>query len=546
MPAIGGLTGEMAMLGRSVPAVARAAGDTIADARSATSALGRTAPLPPTGAGAGRGSTLMATLRGEPAAAARAEATQSARSALTEAEKLHAAEQAAHLAEANTYEDLRTALQRDVQAGAETGNRPHLGVQGATIDSAVNKAFEIADKARSDAVNPLYEARDNAVAAFDASGKKIDVKPVVEPIKSLMPFLENIPDKKLTFSKILNSIEGTTPKVEVPAPVGKGAVTSKMKPSAPVMAKEPLSGRELVEADKFVKEIAFSSPTEGYGADVRKIAMDVHKRLDAAISNAIPEHRIASNEYRRLSKPLESASTRFGELITDTVGGIGKDAYSKFDKTKLPGQIFTNSNYVDMLEDALAGGKEAQGSAREAARKQVTAMYENWLMETIREGGRTGQEALGQLQGKALRPMAERFPTVKEAATRTFSGEVEKERSMADLAKSAEQSKSKAAASAAERERVNGLLRSADELSKGDAKQQKAAFNSYSEMLKAKVAAGELPPELFRATLKLAARAESEQARTGIMRKVAGAVAGMAGVGGAKVAAPMIFGGGSQ
>ena len=541
MPALGGMTGELSALGRAVPAVGRAAGDVVA-------ARPRMAPLPPTGSGAGRGNGILATLKGEPSAATRVEASQSARQALTEAEKLHGTEQASHLAEANTYEDLRTALQRDIDAGAQAGSRPHLGKQGETIDAAVNTAFKLADEARSEATSKLYAERDAAVAKFDASGKRLDVKPVVEPIKELIPFLENIPDKKATFTKILNSIEGTTPKVEVPAPLGKGKVSGKMTAPAPVMTKEPLSVRELVEADKFVKEIAFSAPTEGYGADVRKAAMDVHKRLDAALGEAIPEHRKASNEYRRLSKPLETASTRFGDLITETVGGIGKDAYSKFDKTKLPQQIFTNTNYVDMLEDALAGGKGTTGPAREMARKQVSSMYENWLMETIRGGetGKTGQGALSRLEDKNLRPMTERFPEVKSAASRTFQGEVAKEKSMKELAASAEQSRAKAATSASEREKVNGLLRSADELAKGDAKQQRAAFNDYSQMLKSKVAAGELPPELFRATLKLAARAESEQARTDIMRKVAWTVAGFAGLGGAKVAAPMVFGGDSK
>ena len=538
--AMGGLGGEMQSLARSVPAVTRAAGDVVA-------ARPRAEPLPPTGAGAGRGG-LIPTLKGEPAAASRVEASQSARQALTEAEQQHATSQAGHLAEANSYEDLRTALQRDIDAGAQAGSRPHLGKQGETIDAAVNKAFQLAEKTRTEATSKLYAERDAAVSAFDASGKKIDVKPVVAPIKELLPFLENIPDKKATFTKILTSIEGTTPKVEVAAPVGKGKVSSKVTAPVATMTKEPLSVKELVEADKFVKEIAFSAPTEGYGADVRKAAMDVHKRLDAALGEAIPEHRKASNEYRRLSKPLETASTRFGDLITETVGGIGKDAYSKFDKTKLPQQIFTNTNYVDMLEDALAGGKGTTGEAREMARKQVSSMYENWLMETIRGGetGKTGQGALSQLEGKALRPMTERFPQVKSAASRTFEGEVAKEKSMKELAASAEQSRAKAATSASEREKVNGLLRAADELAKGDVKQQRAAFNDYSQMLKSKVAAGELPPELFRATLKLAARAESEQARTDLMRKVAWTVAGMAGLGGAKVAAPVVFGGGSK
>lgn len=525
-----GMQGELSALGRSVPAVARAAGDV-------TRAVPKPS-LPPSIAGAGRG--IVDTLRGVPAQQLREEATQSARAALTDVEAQHGAQQAAHLSEANTYEDLRTALQRDIDAGAQAGSRPHLGAQGQTIDTVASKAFQLAENARSEATKPLYAARDAAVEKFDAAGKKIDVSAATAPLKEVLPYLENIPDKKALIEKVLGSLQG---KPQTNAP---GIVDVRGKPfkTTPV----GLSTRELVEADKFVKEIAYSSPTEGYGADVRKLAMDAHKAIDKAIGDAIPEQRIASNEYRNLSKPLETATTRFGDLIQETVGGLGKDAYAKFDKSKLPGQIFTNSNYVDMLEDLLAGGKGTTGPAREAAQKQVSAMYENWLMEQIRggEAGKTGKGALSQLESKSMRPMGERFPQATEGARRKFEGEVAKEKSMAELASSAEQSRAKAATAAAGKEKVTGLLRSADELAKGDAKQQIEAFNDYRRVLKDSVTRGELSPELFQSTLKLAARAASAQARTDVMRKIAWGVAGLAGVGGAKVAAPMVFGGGSQ
>ena len=151
MPALGGMTGELSALGRSVPSVTRAAGDVVA-------ARPRMAPLPPTGAGAGRGNGILATLKGEPAAAARTEAAESMRKTLIEqasneyaaetqrlaAKKAeltaqaqaHAKQQATSMGQAHEYESRAAQMQRDIDAQHAEAQRAAEQKHAAAVQAA--------------------------------------------------------------------------------------------------------------------------------------------------------------------------------------------------------------------------------------------------------------------------------------------------------------------------------------------------------------------------------------------------------------------------
>lgn len=475
----------------------------------------------------------MESLRGVPAITARNEAMTATKSALQGAEGRSAAEQSSHLAEAGSYDDLRVALQRDLDASSAPGSRPHLGQQGETVGNAYSSAINLASKTRSEGAKVAYEKSDQAVAAFDASGKKIDVKPALASIEAVLPHLENIPDKNAKLSKIVAAMKGS------PKPPGApGIVDVTGKPFKAPEA-DGLSARDLIEAKKYVQEIAYSSPMEGYGSDVRNLAMDAYKKLDAQLSAAIPKHRQASEIYRKLSVPLETLNTRIGSVLTDTVGGIGKDAYAKFPKEKFPQAVFSNSQNVQMLEDAIAGGKDVTGKVRVQAKAQVDKMYENYLMEKIRGGANDtqGAGALKRLQGSDIRPRGERFPQVHAGAERTFQTEADKARQVSELGEASKISRNRAASADAEKIRMRSELEMADSLASGSPKQQAEAFTKYAAALRSRVKDGDLSKDTFKEILGYVGRAEAQQEKTERMQKAVKWAAGIAGAAGIAKAA---------
>ena len=524
--AIPGMAGEMSALGRSVPAVARAAGD-------AAGAVPRPSmPSIPSKPGG-----VIDTLRGTTAEATRKAATEESRRALGEAgaefgKQANAAGQAkaSALSEANSYADLQTRLQRDLDASAAQGV-PSVAKQGERAREVVTGAFEVAKKARAEGTKDLYKAAEDAAATRERDGARIDITGVTDKLDAMMENAKNIPELQTKLGKLAASVKGKA------TPNAPGIVDLHGKP----FKTTPTGGltyKELDLANRYLKDIAYEGELQGYDGLVRKEALALSHELDKAITKFVPEHRVASQTYANLSKPLESVSTRIGKALTGTEGGLKGEAYNKVAAQNLPARLFGTKEGVNLVVDALAGGTEATPAARLAAQKQVDQMVEHWVVSGARGTGETpavGKKALDYIGGKA--GTLEAVPEVGKRVRGQFEREAAKEQTMGELAAGSKEARGRAAeagrtaeSAQASRAKVEGLLKDMEGLSAtGSPKLQRQAQDAALSSLRSMVKSGDLPEDRFKAALALIARSETEAERTTNAVRIAKMVAKYAG-----------------
>jgi hypothetical protein len=505
MAAIPGMAGELSALGRSVPAVARAAGDAAAAVPKPS--------LPPGVRGA------VDTLRGVPATAARGEALEATKGALTQESATLGRTAATKAQEASKAESVAVAVQRNLDQIAERGDRPTLDVQGNTVQTAIGGAYDAAEAARVKGTAGPYEAARKAAAAREKDGARIDVSTVTPKVQALLDKAENIPDLRAKLSKLINAVTGVEEKAPVAAPIGKGKVTSKLTPAKqPQAPKQALTYEELDLANRYLKDIAYSGELQGYDAIVRRAALDLSKGLDAQIAKFVPEHAAASAKYAELSKPLESLATRIGRAVTGTEGGIKGDAYSKIAAQNLPQRLFGTKDGIDLVVDAIAGGKSAAPAARKAAQAQVDQMVEHWIMESARGStGATGAAAAKTLQAPQMAATLQAVPGVGKKLAGQFAGE-ERVAAMGErAATTAKTSGAEAKAAAGAKMRVDKAMAQAEVDYKYGSKQK--AYESYVAALRQSMA--DVDPAKYKAAIGLIERAGTLQAKTDKARSLA-------------------------
>jgi hypothetical protein len=485
----------------------------------------RAVPKIAKGVGEWAGNTsLGSTLRGVPAVTARGEAQAATRGALGDVAKGHADAQTSHLTEAQSYEDLMARNQVELDNAAATGNRPNHHQQGTTIDNLYTGATDVAKANRTAQTQPAYEAATAEATAKEASGLRVDVTPALDSLKHLREVAGNIPSLRTKVDELIISAEGV-PKVNAPGIVDVRGKPFKTTPDG-------LTYEQLALASRKAKDLAYSAAQEGWHSTERNAALDFAAKLDKALAEFAPKHAEASALYRELSKPLATLDTSIGHVIRDTTGGLGKSEYAKVGREKIPAAIFEDSSRIQMLEDALAGGKGTTGPLRETARKQTTDLAENYYMEKIRSGdGKVGKLALESMQSGKNRAVIDTMPEVKSALTRTFTGEADKQKSIAELGKASDTSRGLAATSEANKLKAHHVLDLADELSKGSVKQQKEAFNLLASKLRQDQKGGLFPKGTLEGILKVVGRAETLQEKTDRMQKFAKYAAGLAGLG---------------
>lgn len=477
---------------------------------------------------AGEGRTLMQKLRGQGIPEARQAAESAAKTELGGAATRLEESGAAKVAEAQNYGDVQARLQRELDA-AKSRPRVDYAQQGETIRGAFNDAMSVAKKTRETAAAKAY-------AAADEAGKTavVDVKPAVKPLKDVLEKAGHIPEIRNRIGTHIETIEGQAPRSGPPAPIGAGKVTSKMRVPKVERAAQPLSYEQLKNTSRFLRDKASEMKMEGYDSLTTRALLDASSALDAQIAKAVPEYAKASAEYARLSIPMDSLATRIGKAVTETEGGIKADAYSKIAAQDLPNRLFSKKGGVELMVDALSGGKGASAAARAKAQLQVNQMVENWILEDIRGKGLVGKEALGRIQAPGMRPTMSAVPELTDRMAAQFGREAAAQEQLAPLSEAAQSARKAGEVDLQAAARIKRDLAVADaEAALPGKKSQTAAYNAYLSALRTQAANGLIDQAKYKAALQLFDQATTLEEKTAQARRIAMKAAGMAGVGAA-------------
>lgn len=467
---------------------------------------------------------------------ARTAAMDAARANLSDASQGFGKEQAARMGESHTLEDVAKRLDSDLAAGAQRNGRPTLDVQGESARSAFTNAMSVAEQARKKVADPAYEHARAAAAAKEAGGARVDVSDATKEIANMRDLAENIPELKAKLTSIINSAEGVKP----PGASTPAILDHTGKPMAPTMP-EGLTYEQLSLAARRARDIAYGADMEGYGSVVRRAAQDFSKKLDTALANFVPEHRAAANIYREMSKPMDALGTRYGRAISETEGGLGGDVYTKVAAQDIPGRLFKNKEGINLLVDALSGGKDATPAVRAANQARVDTMVEHYIMEGARGGdaARVGSDALRSTVTPPATATLNAVPSVKARVADQLTGEAGKQTAAAEARTGATAARSASESAATSKASVDSAIAKADaDLAAGS---HDAAYKGYVSAMRQSMAGD---PDRYRAALALIERADTLQARTDKARRIARMLATAAGLGVAGKAGFNLYAGG--
>jgi hypothetical protein len=414
---------------------------------------------------------------------------------------------------------LRTGLDKKLEAFSAPNAKNTLDIQGDTLREAFHGSMESAKGARSQKANELFANTLEAASKREAAGERVDVSGVENSLNKMIDLADGIPKLKGELSGMLSSVKGSpaaeaeASKIILPPGVPRPPV-----PTAP----KGKTFEQLELTRRYLNDIAYSSDMEGYSAIIRGEARTAAKAVDEAMQKFVPEFKTYKDTYRTMSEPLESLGTRFGKAISSTEGGMTESAYSKVAGADLPGRLFAKKDGVELMIDALAGGKNAPAEARAAAAKQVDKMVENWIVESTRTKGPSG--AVKQLAAPSMQGTLSAAPGASARLSQRFGEAAKQEATSESLGKT-----------------ISGLgdrgskmrtdIQMADELAAqpGAASQQKA-YDAYVNALKTGRRAGIVPKQQYEAALSLIDRAATVTEKSAIAKRLLGRIAIVGGL----------------
>ena len=453
-----------------------------------------------------KGMSFAKKVLGIDAKATEAEASSTIKKALEETSAKYEAKAASEQGMAHELENVRARAQKELDAAAQQGGRPDLHVQGTTLRNSVDGAFTSAEKARTLGTSKLYDKAANEALAKENEGLRVNVDKVTEDLEKTIEHFKNIPEVKAKLDRML------------------GAVKDQTKHAAGVEAIKGHSYQELNAASKYLKDIGYKGELQGFDGNARKAALDTAAKLDEALAEFAPSHKLANDTYRELSKPLETLATKIGTAVRGTEGGIKGDAYASIAAQDLPKKLFGKKEGIDMVVDALSGGKlpknatQEQIATRAKAQQQVDQMVENWVVENARGSeGRVGKEALqASVKNPDIKAALNASPGTKARVTEKFtqeqSAQIRAKEAMEGVKESAKAAKESFAAAQRVREAMTEAS-SYERLGK-----PKQAYEGYVKALEK--AMKDVSPDKLDAALGLIQRAGDLRAQTAKARSL--------------------------
>jgi hypothetical protein len=485
---LGGGPKLLQMAAREVPALAREAGSAVMN-------------IP-----------AIRTLRGVEAPIAKDAAAAASREAVSKAATIEEANAQWGELHQKALEQHRGALEAHL---AELQKLPEtvkdLDTQGNTLRGAFTGAINSAKAARKAAVDPLY-------AEADALGStaRVDTKAIEAPLTGLLKEASGIKGIEGPVNDALTAIRGRT----TAPPPGMGLVDASGRPFAQAAAEPAKTARQLAKTSRALKEWSYSQEAEGATAEARLAVRTAAKEIDTAIERAVPKYAEANARYKALSEPIDSLNTRLGKVLSSTEGGFQGDAYAKTAAADLPGKLFGKKEGIELLTDALAGGKSASVEARAQAAKQVDTMVENWLLKSV--GTDKAAAGVTKLRAPGMEAALTAAPGAAKRVMTRFDTMADLEKNSAALTKQAEGVAKRTAASAEVGAGLRKDIELGDTLVKSDSVLERTAgYNAYRNAItRAYRQSGLLTAEEFNAAQHLFDRAATLEERTNLARSL--------------------------
>ena len=384
---------------------------------------------------------------------------------------------------------------------------------GSDIHTAFNSAIESAKGSRAQKANEMFTQVKADAATKEATGARVNTQRAEEALKAFSKEAEGIPELRDQATKMLSAIRGK-PAVPAPKVTGNQPWPGIGETVAPEPAGKTFEQLELTR--RYLNDIAYSGDMEGYSAIVKGKARDTAQAIDSAMQEFLPSFGEYKSTYRTMSEPLDSLNTRPGEALSGTEGGLQGTEYSKIAKADLPNKLFAKKEGIDLLTDAIAGGKNAPAEARAAAKLKVNGMVEDWIAESVRQ--KTSKAASDFVAAPKMQSALEgRVPPPIEkmiARKGQLEGRVE-----------AFGSKAKGLEAEAETKIKTAQSRFTDKIAKGDYLAQQPSFqaDAYAEYRSALTTAGSaklIPETQFKAALKLLNDAATMEEKTETARRL--------------------------
>lgn len=487
-----------------------------------------------TRAGIRKGGELLSDLRGTKVPGAISEATTAAREAsqtgASGLEKLGTRREQ----QAATLDTVRSNLEAKLEASR---TRPvDLNTQGETIRSSFTGAMDAAKEARKAEADRAFPLVKDIAAAKEVTGARVNTANAQRSLNDLIERSKGIPDLQSKLKSMLSSIKGAPTEIQAPlGTIGKAPTVGKAgfkaaRPTTPEPAGKTFEELELTR--RYLNDIAYGADSEGYSAIMRNEAKTAAREIDKSMGEFVPEFKAYKDKYRAMSEPMDSLGTRFGRAVSSTEGGLKGDVYAKVADSDLPNRLFARKDGVEVLVDALSGGKKATPEARASAQRQVNTMVENWIVESVRGGKKTGQGALQQLAAPQMRSTLSAVPSVEKRLATQFGREAKTEAVIGKVTKKGEELGKQGATAKDAATTIRNEISMADEKAAlPGVKSKREAYNSYvSAMAKAR-RANIIPSEQYKAALALVDRATTLEDKTATIQRLMKRIA----IGGAAV-----------
>lgn len=442
-------------------------------------------------------SDLLGTVRGTTAAKGQEEAMSAARKAMEGEAESKSGLSAEEKLRGKATTGIKASLEKSISA-EKNAPVPNLREQGETARNEVKKVTDTAAALRRTTADKEFTNVKTLAAQKEASGGRVNTEAVQKPLEELKNLSGGIPALSHQVDQLLNATKGTR------------------------------SFEELELSRRYLNDIAYSGPLEGYGSVVKNAAREASHALDKAMQEFVPQFKEYKDNYRKMSEPLDAMNTRLGKAIHGTEGGITGDVYAKVEAQDLPGRLFSKAGGIEAMTDMLAGGVKASPEAKAEAGKKVDAMVENWLRESI-AGKSTTEAALKQVTSPQMRATLTAAPKVGEKITGELKTLAGREKTVKQLDEFTERAKVAAKKHAEDAVKIKTEIERADNIAKGkSAASQKEALNIYLSTLKS----GNIGSPQYKAAIQLIDRAHTLEEKMARARKIAGWI----GAGGAVAA----------
>ena len=171
-----------------------------------------------------------------------------------------------------------------------------------------------------------------------------------------------------------------------------------------VISRAPASFEGLEDARRFLRDISFGVPAEGYDAIGQQMAGRLADSIEAIQKEFSPGIEKFLNQYRRDSEPLRVFQSKVGKALTgEQLPGTGTN-FATVSAQDIPGKVFSSRENFGALIDAFGGNKQlAEAEAKRYFASQLESKTASKDVENFIRQNRAMLRETNSL------PMAEKY-----------------------------------------------------------------------------------------------------------------------------------------